>query len=325
MKAMKKFAVAMGLTLGLVAAAASVQADDYYTGKNVTLYCAYSAGGSSDLLCRMFAARLSQHLGTTVTVENVTGAAGWVCWTQMLENTPADGYSFCLINTPNVSTAKLNEDNPMKYDHTDFDVICNQVADSNILAIRTDDDRFSDWDSFVEYWKEEGYLLTSASGLGIESDDATCANLTAKDLDLEVDIIASEGAGDNVTFLLNGTTDFLVGNVSEVAQAHRDGQFKVLCVFAEERVPALPDVPTYEELTGHALAYGSSRGYAMLKGTPEEAASILRKAVQETVQDEEMIAELDALDTTTYYVADEEYMDYLNQAVENAKNAYGIE
>lgn len=325
MKKMKKAAAAMVLMLTVLGMVSTFNADDYYTGKNVTLYCAYSAGGSSDLLCRMFAAKLSERLGTTVTVENVTGAAGWVCWTQMLENTPADGYSFCLINTPNVSTAKLNEDNPMKYDHSDFDVICNQVSDSNILAIRGDDNRYSDWESFKAYWEEEGYMMTSASGLGIESDDATCANLAAKDLGVEVDIIASEGAGDNVTFLLNGTTDFLVGNVSEVAQAHRDGQFKVLCVFAEERDPALPDVPTYEELTGHALYYGSNRGYAMLKGTPEEAATILRTAVQETVQDEEMIQELADLDTTTYYVADDEYLAYLDEAVARAKSAYGIE
>lgn len=59
----------------------------YPGNKNVTLYCGYSAGGSSDTLCRLLAAKVGEKLGTTVTVENVTGASGWVMWNQMMEST----------------------------------------------------------------------------------------------------------------------------------------------------------------------------------------------------------------------------------------------
>lgn len=147
-----------------------------------TLYCGYSAGGSSDTLCRLLAAKVGEKLGTTVTVENVTGASGWVMWNQMMESTKPDGYSFFLINSPNVTTGKYDPDNTMKYDQNDFEMICNEVTDSNCLAIRVDDDRYSDWDSFAAYWKQAGSLITSASGLGITSDDATADMLVANDL-----------------------------------------------------------------------------------------------------------------------------------------------
>lgn len=299
---------------------------DFYDGKNITLYCGYSAGGSSDTLCRLFAGQLSKVMGnTTVNVENVSGAAGWVLWNQMLENTEPDGYNFCLINTPNIACGKLDQDNPMKYDYNDFYLICNEVTDPAIIAIRADDDRFSDWDSFINYWKQEGTLMTSSSGLGIVSDDATCANLVAQDQGVTADIVVSKGAGDNVTFLLNKTTDFLTGNASEVVQGQMDGQFKVLCVFADERYPSLPDTPTYEELTGKKITYGSSRGWAMLKDSPDEAKEVLSNAIKTTVQSPEMIKQLSDIYTNTNYVAGDDYKKFLDASVETAKKAYGME
>lgn len=296
---------------------------DYPGNKNITLYCGYSAGGSSDTLCRLMAAKVSEKLGTTVTVENVTGASGWVLWNQMMENTEPDGYSFFLINSPNVTTGKYDVDNPMKYDQNDFEMICNQVTDSNCLAIRVDDDRYSDWESFSEYWKQEGVLITSASGLGITSDDATADMLVAKDLDVDVDIIASGGSGDNVTFLLNGTTDFLMGNVSEMVAGHNEGQYKILCVFAEERDPNLPDVPTYEELTGNKIVGCSSRGYAMLKDVPDDIKAILSDAVKAAVQDPDMIQQLNDIYTTTDYKEGQEYVDYMNEQQQQARDTWG--
>ena len=280
------------------AASDAASASEYPGNKNIVLYCGYSAGGSSDMLCRLMAAKMSEILGTSVTVENVTGASGWVLWNQMMESTTPDGYSFFLINSPNVTAGKYDVDNTMKYDQNDFYLVCNHVTDSSCLAIRVDDDRYSDWDSFSSYWKQEGVLLTSASGLGITSDDSTSARLVARDMDVDVDIMASGGSGDNVTFLLNGTTDFLMGNVSEMAAAHNEGQYKVLCVFAEERDPNLPDVPTYKELAGKDVIGCSSRGYAILKDVPDDIKAILSDAIKQAVQDPDMIQQLNDMQNT---------------------------
>lgn len=305
------------------AAGSATVTNAYPNGKNITLYCGYSAGGSSDTLCRLLAVKVGEILGTTVTVENVTGASGWVMWNQMMENTDPDGYSFFLINSPNVTAAKYDPDNTMKYDQNDFELICNEVTDSNCLAIRTDDDRYSDWDSFVSYWKEQGSLITSASGLGISSDDATADRLIANDLGVEVDVIASGGSGDNITFLLNKTTDYVMGNVSEMVAGDKDGQYKILCVFAEERDPNLPDVPTYNELTGNNVIGCSSRGYAMLKDVPDDIKQILSDAVKQAVQDPDMIQQLNDIYTTTDYKEGQEYVDYLNGIQQTARDAFG--
>lgn len=306
------------------AAANTVSTTDYPGNKNVVLYCGYSAGGSSDMLCRLMAAKLAEILGTTVTVENVTGASGWVMWNQMMESTPADGYSFFLINSPNVTTGKYDVDNTMKYDQNDFYLVCNHVTDSNCMAIRVDDPRYNDWESFVNYWKQEGVLITSASGLTITSDDATADYLMSKDLGVEVDIIASGGSGDNITFLLNGTTDYVMGNVSEMVAGNAEGQYKILCVFADERDPNLPDVPTYKELTGHEVVGCSSRGYAMLKDVPDDIKAVLSDAIKQAVQDPDLVQQLMDIYTTTDFREGQAYADYLNEITDNARSVFGV-
>ncbi|HWP51196.1 MAG TPA: tripartite tricarboxylate transporter substrate binding protein [Clostridia bacterium] len=306
------------------AASSTANTNAYPGKKNIVLYCGYSAGGSSDTLARLTAAKVGQILGTTCTVENVTGASGWVMWNQMMENTPADGYSFFLINSPNVTAGKYDKDNTMKYDHNDFELICNQVTDSNCMAIRKDDSRYSDWESFSAFWKKQGSMITSASGLGITSDDATADRLMAKDLGVEVDIIASGGSGDNITLLLNGTTDYVMGNVSEMVAANNEGQYKILCVFSDARDPNLPDVPTYEELTGHQIIGCSSRGYAMLKNVPDDIKAALGTAVKQAVQDPDMVLQLMNIYTTTDFKDGQTYADYLTKIQNTAREVYGV-
>ena len=107
-----------------------------YPANTITLYCGYSAGGGSDVICRILAEQLSKKLGQNVFVEDVTGSGGWVLWTQILENTAADGYSISMVNTPNYNLGAYDLANPRKYHYDDLDLLCNWVSDYNAIAIR---------------------------------------------------------------------------------------------------------------------------------------------------------------------------------------------
>ena len=71
---MKKM-LALILALVLLGTTGLALAD--YPDKPVTLYCGYSAGGSSDLLCRILAQKLQEKIGATVVVQNKKGGGGW--------------------------------------------------------------------------------------------------------------------------------------------------------------------------------------------------------------------------------------------------------
>ncbi|WMJ83725.1 tripartite tricarboxylate transporter substrate-binding protein [Oscillospiraceae bacterium LTW-04] len=294
-----------------------------YPTKPITLYCGFSAGGSSDLLCRILAESMTEKIGQPVTVVNKNGGGGWVCWSEVIKTVEPDGYTFSLINSPNVTMGKYDTANPREYDHNDFDLLGNHVSDYNVVACRKDETRFNDMASFIEYAKNNT-LIVGSSAAGIMSDDGTIVERMNKELGTKIEIVTTKGAKDNETYLLNKSTDILVGNVSDVLTGKKNGDFTVMCVFAPERVSLMDDVPTCKEL-GFGEIYGnSSRGYALPKGVDPAVREILYNAIVESINDPKTISALEAIGAATEFVPQEEYAKFLDDGVNAAKAVYGV-
>lgn len=295
-----------------------------YPTQPITLVCGYAAGGSSDLLCRILADSMTKEIGQPVTVVNTTGGGGFVAWTDFVNSTDADGYTFALINTPNLIMGKYDEANPRAFDETAMDLLANHVTDYNVIACRKDEARFNDLESFVKYASENDVVFGTSS-VGIMSDDDTIAQTLNRELGTMMLPVVTTGAKDNETYLLNGSADVLVGNVSDVLTGVMNGDFEVFCVFAPERVELIPDVPTCEEL-GFGAIYGhSSRGYAFPQGVDPEIRQVFTDALQKCIESEECIEALKSLGAETNFVPDSEYGTFLDDVRQNAKDIYGVE
>ena len=133
-----------------------------WPSKAITLLCGYSAGGSSDLGCRYVAEALKKDLGVPVVVENVPGSGSWLAWNQLLQNTDPDGYTFALVNL-SAMYGHYDETNPRETTIDDFELLANHVIDYQVLAIRNDETRFTDYASLVEYAKTNPLILASAT------------------------------------------------------------------------------------------------------------------------------------------------------------------
>lgn len=319
---MKKTLIALVLVLAMTVSAVTALAA--YPEKPITLICGYSAGGSSDLLCRILANSLQEKLGTSVVVENLTGGGGWVCWNEIIKNTTPDGYTFCLVNTPNFNCGRYDATNPREYGIEDIDLLCNEVSDYNVIAVAANDDRFPDMNALVEYGKSN-MLFYGASASGVMSDDGTIMERLNASFGTQFEQVPTGGAKDNETFLLNGTTDVLVGNVSDVLNGKNNGTFRVLCVFAPERVSLMDDVPTCAELGLGEIVGSSSRGYGLPKGVDPEVRAILYNALVEAVNDPATIQQLADMGAVTNFVPQEDYAAFLQNDTELAKAVYGIE
>ena len=79
-----------------------------------------------------------------------------------------------------------------------------------------------------------------------------------------------------------------------------------------------------QELTGNLVVGCSSRGYAMLKDVPDDIKQILGDAVKAAVQDPDLIEQLNAIYTTTDYKEGQEYVDYMNQQQQQARETWGV-
>ena len=306
-------------------AAPAPSAADSWPSAPITLYVGFSAGGSSDLQARYVAAELGNILGVSVVVENVPGSAGALCYSQVLNECERDGYSFCLANMPALDMGKYDEANPREFGVDDFDLICNHVTDYNVLAIRNDETRFTDIDSLVAYSKENGPLLVGAAATGITSDDATILQKLNTGLGLEYEIVPTGGSKETETLFIQGNADILIANVADVTVAHNAGQYKVLCVFSEERSGMLPDVPAFAEL-GYdvSIVNFSARGYAYPKGVDEAIIAKMAAALEQAINSETVMTQMSELGAEIDFRAPEAYNALIEADIASGCAAFGV-
>src|SRR4051812_4986126 len=127
---MKKLIWALALTC------ASAAAQQYPT-KPVRLIVTYPPGGSSDLMARVFGAKLSEIWGQQVVIESKPGAAGAI-GTEYTARQPADGYTFMIGNSGPVAINPLLSQVPYNVEK-DFIPVSQISAGPNVLVVKTDE------------------------------------------------------------------------------------------------------------------------------------------------------------------------------------------
>src|SRR6185436_6836270 len=115
-----------------------------YPTKPVKLIVTYPPGGSSDLMARVFGAKLAQIWGQQVVVESKPGAAGAI-GTEYTARQPADGYTFMIGNSGPVAINPLLSQVPYNVEK-DFIPVSQISAGPNVLVVRTD----AEWKSLKE-------------------------------------------------------------------------------------------------------------------------------------------------------------------------------
>jgi len=297
-----------------------------WPNETITLYVGFSAGGTSDLQARYIAAALGNILGVSVIVENVPGSAGALCYNKVLNECAADGYSFVLANMPALDMGKYDEANPREFSVDDFMLLCNHVTDYNVIAVRNDDSRFTDLTSIIQYSQDVAPVLVGAAATGITSDDATVLQKLNSELGLEYELVPTDGSKDTETLFIQGNTDIMIANVADVKTAVETGQYKVLCVFSEERSSMIPDVPAFSELGYDCenIVNFSARGYAYPKGVDEEIAAKMTAALEEAINSEEVMTQMEALGAEIDFRSTQDYNALIRADIESGCKAFGV-
>lgn len=295
-----------------------------YPTKPITLMLGFSAGGSSDVMVRILANTMEKYIGQPVVVVNKPGAGGWVAWEELAKSVEPDGYTFSLINSPNITLGAYDPVNPRSFTIDDYDLLANQVTDYSVLSIRKDETRFTDLASLVEYAKNNT-LLSACSATGIISDDATVTEYFNMNYGTDFQIVQTGGAKESETMFLSGDSDVLASNIGDILPQYKNGDYKVIAVFAPERVELMPDVPTAKEQGFGDIAMYSARGYALPKGVDPAIRAILMDALSKSINDPEVVNKLIELGAQTHYLEGQEYYEFLQQNIINSKQIYGVE
>lgn len=253
---------------------------DVFPNRPVSLLCPYAPGGGTDLLARGLARAAERELGETITVNNVTGGGGAVGFAAGLL-APADGYTVTAVTFELVS---LPAQGLVPFSHRDFDLLMRLNMDPSALTVRSDLP-VNTLEEFIAWAANQESVRIGNSGPGSVWHLAA-AKLVEK-IPMPARFVPFGGAAPAVTALVGGHVDAVSVSPGEVRTQVLAGHLKVLAVMSEERVPFLPDVPTFRE-RGVDLVFGTWRGLALPKGTPQPVREQLARAFRAAVESDEL-------------------------------------
>ncbi|WMS44673.1 tripartite tricarboxylate transporter substrate binding protein [Acuticoccus sp. MNP-M23] len=276
---MKTPMMALALAAALGTTAFTPASAQEYPASDVKVMQGFKAGGGSDALAQLVQPFLAEELGVNFVNEYIPGATGAIAWTRLAKQTKADGATISITNTPMLTTNYIM--NPaITYNISEITPIANIVTDPGIAVVSADSP-FNTFEDFVEAAKANPSTVTVGNS-GVGGDDYFTSVQFERQAGVKLQKVPFQGDGPSWTAAMGGKIDASFTNVGVSFPQIKEGNLKALAVFAEERIPDLPDVPTAKEL-GYDLVAGSSRGYSGPAGFPAEARQQMIDAMQRVV------------------------------------------
>lgn len=243
--------------------------------KPVTYTIPFNPGGESDITARLQEPELEKDLGVAVNVTHKPGGGGAVAWGEFQRTATPDGYSIVGCNIPHIIGQPLiRKDAGYKTDG--FKVIMWFHFTPNALVV-SKDSPFKTLDDFIQFAKKKPFVGT-VGGSGTYSANHLETLRLMKAAGIDLTYVPYTGTGPVIPALMGGHIKAAM-SYTPMAVNYKD-KFRTLAVASEERVPALPDVPTFKEL-GYDIVGGAFRGVAAPLETPQPVVDRLAKAFTE--------------------------------------------
>jgi len=246
-----------------------------FPAKPLTIVVPTPPGGTTDLVARLLAEKLGASFGQPVVVENRPGGATTI-GAQAVLNQPADGYTVLMGTFATVTNPYLNKSIRVAY--TDFDPVTLVVNTPNVLVVGAASPFRSLKDLVAaEKARPGGVSFASTSNGGSPHLSGALFNSLAK---VQLMHVPYPGSAPAITDLLGGHVDTMFDNLpASLPQIHA-GKVRALAVTTSQRVPALPEVPTFAEAGFAGYEVNAWFGLLARKGTPPEAIEAWNRGVR---------------------------------------------
>ena len=285
---------ALALLAGAITAPLPAQAQGAFPTRPITLVVPFPAGGSTDLVARLIAARMTTELGQQIVVENRGGAGGNIGSAAVAKAAP-DGYTI-LMGT--VATHALNPAlyKKMPYDAVkDFAPISLLALIPNVLVV-TPNFPAKNVQELIDLIKSKpGEYSYASSGNGTPLHLSGELFKTMAGVDMIH--VPYKGAGPALVDVMAGHIPIMFDNLPPSLEQIRAGKLRGLAVTTKERSPAIPELPTIAETLPGYETYSWNAFFAPA-GTPKEAIDTLNAASLKALADPSVSARLTDLSAT---------------------------
>lgn len=238
---MKTVLAACAAAIALQSPAAFSQA---YPSKPIRLMVPFPPGGSTDIVARIVAQKLSAQLGQPLVIEN-RGGAGGTLGTAVVAKAAPDGY------TLTVGTTSTHVVAPSVYAKLDYDAVkdfqpISLVAVTPYLLVVNPSVPAKSLKDLVELMKARPGQLNYASA-GVGSTTHLAMEMLKSVSQTYALHIPYNGNGPAGTAVIAGQVEVLFGSMPAVLPHAKSGRVRALAVGTPKRSPSLPEVPTVAE------------------------------------------------------------------------------
>lgn len=274
--------------LALLAGAGTAAAQDSFPNQSVKLVIPFAAGGTTDILGRTFAQKMSDAWGQPVVVENRAGAGG-IIGSDAVARAAPDGHTILLgtIGTHGVSVS-LQKNMPF-HPERDFAPVTLLATLPNILAVNPSVPA-KNLNELIAYAKANpGKLSYASAGVG------TASHLTGEYFKhaagIDVVHVAYKGSAPALTDLIAGHVAYTFDYTPSALPHVRSGKLRAIAITGDKRTPAAPEVPT---MTEEGLPFNVLTWYAIFapKNTPKAVVQKIRETIARAAAEPAVIKRL---------------------------------
>jgi tripartite-type tricarboxylate transporter receptor subunit TctC len=287
------------LGFALVVAAATAFGQTYPT-KPVTMIVPFPPGGVADIVGRPLAAEMEKVWKQPVVVTNRAGAGGAVGMAAAAKAAP-DGYTI-LMALSSISVFPVSDriqGRAPSYEMKDFAPVALITADPTVLIVGAD----SPWKTLQEFVASAkaypGQINYSSSG--VYGTLHVAMEMFANAAGVQLFHVPYQGGGPALTALLGGQVHALASGPAPAAAQMKAGKVRALASWSSERLPLLPEIPTFKELGYDAEFYIWSGVFAPA-ATPTPVLDRLRAVVREAANSPDFKSTMEKVQTPVSYL-----------------------
>jgi len=267
-------------TAGLIIALTTAAAAQDYPTKPVRLIIPFPPGGSNDVVGRLFATHLSERLGKQVVVDNRGAGAGGIVGTEIVANSPHDGYTIGIISLAHAVNPWLYK---LPYDPIKaFTPIAILGSGPNVLVVNPELPVHSVKELVDLARQKPGQLQYASAGVGsFQHLGGELFKLMAK-----VDIlhVPFKGGGPAMIDVVGGHTKVMFSSLVQTTPHIKSGKLRALGTGGSKRTTVLPDVPPVAEAGVPGYEAANTWGIVATAATPAAIVAKLHKELT-AVQD----------------------------------------
>lgn len=284
-----------------------------FPARPIQLVVPYPPGGASDVTARLLADKMSASLKVPVVVDNKPGANGNLA-ADLVARAPADGHTLLLANVgPNAISQSI-------YPHLPYDTVKSFAAVSQttlvpIVLVAGPAMPAKNMRELLDELKRNPDKYTYASAGNGSSNHLTGA-MFANMAGVKALHVPYKGDTPALTDVMAGHVSMMFTTAVAAMPHVKSGKLRVLGIATNQRVPALPEVPTIAEAGVKGFDASSWGGIVAPAGTPAPVIQVLHKQVVEALNQPDVKSRLGDLGAVVVASSPDDFQKYIRRETE---------